>query len=116
MTHDFTDHKFKQDTLFGDKKLNQNFRHSDPPSSKLAGETIHRSGKSNSQRHVLEYLVRKYPGKTSKELESLAIQKEPLLLRLTHTQIGKRVHEMDLVVYDTSVIKLDNCHPINLKD
>jgi len=112
---DFTDHKFEQPDLFNGKRLAQNYRHSDPPSSKLAGEEIRRSGKANSQHHVLEYLVTKYNGRTSKQIEALALHNEPLLLRLTHTQIGKRVGESEVVEYDKSKITEDGCHRIILK-
>ena len=113
---DFTDHKFEQPDLFMDKPiLHQNYRHKDPESSKQAGIEIRRSGKANTQMHVLEYLVGKYPGKSSKYLERIAIEKEPLLLRLTHNQMARRVGESELVEYDKSVMTLDNCHPIILK-
>ena len=109
---DFSDNNFEQPDLFNEKRLNQNYRTLGPTTSKLAGNEVRKSGKASKQIHIIEYLVIKYPGKSSKQLEKLSKIKEPLRFRLTHTQIGKRVNESKIVKYDESKILKDGCHPL----
>lgn len=115
MTRDFTDHKFEQPDFFDEKRLPQNYRNTDPITSKEAGINIRRSGKANSQKIVLEYLARKYEGLTTKQIEVLAIQNEPESLRLTHSQMARRVKENEIVFYDETK-KVDGCHPLSVKN
>ena len=61
-------------------------RRSDPPSSKRAAEHLHRNGGAASQRMVCLELVKKFPGRSSKQLAELS--------GLDRHMIAKRLPEL----------------------
>ncbi len=66
-------------------------RRTDPPSSHAAGEGVEISGIAKDQRELVLTLIRRHPGRTSKELAPHAEQEG---LKLDRFQIARRCPEL----------------------